>query len=243
MSKTVLWFVSAAYRRYEITRLCLAQRRELCDELAAHGIEAHGVIVADDENLDLARDYGFHALDRPNTVGRKVNDGIEYACREGGADYVAPVGSDDWMLASYVSQLPTERNLVHTSARLAIVSPDARQIAHVRPSTTDGYIPWLIPRRLLERCGFRPASDTRDRGIDGSIASGLRRRNPGLYITQLDVHPLQVVDFKSATVQVTDYAKLRRRKLFVREQRDPFRALAEAYPRSLVRQARLAYNR
>ena len=53
-----LYFITPAFRRYELTAVCLEQHQRVIDELAKSGIEAHQVVVADDENLDIARSRG-----------------------------------------------------------------------------------------------------------------------------------------------------------------------------------------
>src|SRR4051812_9717831 len=88
--------VIPAWRRYAVTRLCLAQKQHLVAALAARGITCHVVVVADDDNLDIAASYGFATVEQQNVLGRKVNDGFQH-CWERGADYVAFVGSDDWV--------------------------------------------------------------------------------------------------------------------------------------------------
>lgn len=52
-------FVTPAWKRYELTRLCLWQRRLACDSLFEAGIYATSVVIADDDNLDIAREFGF----------------------------------------------------------------------------------------------------------------------------------------------------------------------------------------
>ena len=73
-----LWLVSPAWRRFDVTRLALAERRWLCDELATRGITANSVIVADDENLDIAREYDFHTITMDNSdLGLRFNAGYK----------------------------------------------------------------------------------------------------------------------------------------------------------------------
>src|SRR3990167_7736133 len=118
-----VWFITACFGRFEITRLCLEQRALVLEEFRAMGYEAHCVVAGDDENLDIAREFEMIALDRPNRpLGRKVNDMIEYACREGEADFVVTLGSDDWCLASQFRDLPDDLT-VKASGHVAIVDP------------------------------------------------------------------------------------------------------------------------
>jgi hypothetical protein len=97
-----LWFIIPAYGRLELARVCLRQLRRTCDALTEHGIEATAVVIADDENLETARELGFGTTVQSNEfLGRKYNDGFQLACdpeyNPRPADYVMPYGTDDWI--------------------------------------------------------------------------------------------------------------------------------------------------
>src|SRR3990172_2234833 len=85
-------FNTPAYQRANVSRIVFAQRRRACDALIAAGHEATAFIVADDENLDLADEFGFQRVEHPNNyLGAKWNAGYR-AARD--FDYVMPLGSD-----------------------------------------------------------------------------------------------------------------------------------------------------
>lgn len=76
-----LWFVVPAHGRERLAAICLKQLRRTCDALSAEGIDATAVVIADDANLDTARELGFGTIERANDfVSAKYNDGIEFAC-------------------------------------------------------------------------------------------------------------------------------------------------------------------
>lgn len=105
-----IWFVTPAWQRYELSELCFDQRRHVIDSLAEQGIAAKCVVIADDGNLDLARDRGFEVVAQDNQwLGRKFNDGMEYAFRNG-ASRVVPIGSDSWIDPAYFMPM-TRRHL------------------------------------------------------------------------------------------------------------------------------------
>jgi len=107
---TKVCMVSPAFGRYEVTEMALKQRRWLCDTLlSTYGLEAYGVIVADDDNLDIAKAHGFDALEFPNDqgLGAKFNAGFQYAL-DTGADYIIHIGSDDWMHPDFFAPLPSQ---------------------------------------------------------------------------------------------------------------------------------------
>ena len=105
-----MWFVTPAWQRYELTAVCLRQRQWVIEQLADHGIEARCVVVADDENLDIARALGFDVVEQRNDrgLGRKFNDGYEHAARAG-ATWIVPIGSDSWIDPRYFLPAPAPR--------------------------------------------------------------------------------------------------------------------------------------
>jgi hypothetical protein len=239
-----LFLVTPVHGRETLTRLCLEQRLRAIAELRGLGVETRQVIVGCDGNLDAARELGFDVLDRPNVLGRKVNDGFEFACAEG-ADVVGYIGSDDWILPAYLAELPSDGDL-SVGAWETVVSPDGRRLV-VRVASASGSTPWLIPRGLLEPLGFRPSEDHRMSGIDGSIRRALngqrthprrrRRAEPGprVPLRRVDIDELQRVGFKGGVEQITPFERVvprARRRIF--RDAEPFQALADVYPPDLV---------
>jgi len=244
-----LVFVQAAWRRYEVTRLALAQRAHLCGELAGRGIEATAVIVADDDNLAIAAEFGFATVERDNAqLGRKFNDGLEHACVELEADYVVLIGSDDWMHIDLLDHLPlglapprvpsAESPVVFwndapeavTGREIALVDLEHGRMRRCRARGRYGVIPWVFPRAALEPSGFRPIKDALNIGIDGSLIAGLGVRPEWVFT---DPHDLCRVDFKSAT-NLNGYAKITGAIGYGEEEPDPWSLLAERYPTELV---------
>lgn len=247
-----VWLVSPAWRRFAVTRLALAQRAHLVTELAARGLEAHCVVVADDENLDIAREFGFETVEMNNRwLGRRFNAGYEYAARQG-ADYFVHIGSDDWVHPDVFGVLPyselaagdalptpelpvvvrSNAPAMVVGSEIAIVDLLGGRMRRCRTRGRTGVVPWILPRRLLERSGFRPIREDAERGIDGSLVCGLGLR-PNIVFH--DPHPLARVDFKSA-VNLTPYGALAH--LGRGRVEDPWPALAEIYPAELVELAR-----
>lgn len=246
-----LWLVSPAWRRYEVTRLALAQRAHLQGVLAGRGIDTRCVVVADDENLDVAAEYGFDALERPNEpLGRKFNDGIEWACLEGAADFVCVIGSDDWVHESVFDRLPetnpeppapTEDNpVVSWSDEPEALAGTVIAVVDVQSGRgrlrwwprREGVIPWVFPRAALEPSGFRPVKDNAARGIDGSLVAGLGIRPQWLFH---DPHEYARVDFKS-DVNLNTYAEIGATS-GVGDEHDAWGRLSELYPEPLVEMA------
>lgn len=184
------------------------------------------MIVADDANLEIAEEFGFIGIDQTNEyVGRKFNDGIEYACRALEADYVVLIGSDDWMHIDLFDRLPQDETTekwptddepfvtwspdtpeVITGREIALVDLETGRLQRCRARGRHGVIPWILPRKALEPSGFRPIRDDLNIGIDGSLIAGLNVAPEWVFS---DPHDLCRVDFKSA-VNLNSYEKITR---------------------------------
>lgn len=251
-----LVFVSAAWRRFGVTRLALAQREHLCGELAGRGIEATAVIVADDENLEIAAEHGFHALEQSNAeLGRKFNDGFEFAFNELDADMVVHIGSDNWVHPDVFDTLPLSQTEMHepteespvvswsdvpqvvAGTEMTIVDLVEGRMRLASHGSRRGVIPWIIPRRAMEPCGFRPIPDRMNIGLDYALVVGL-----GMHPEFVLVDPRDCarVDFKSE-VNLNSYAAISG-SIGVGDEESPWEILAEHYPAHLVEMAREAHE-
>lgn len=247
-----VWLISPAWRRYGVTELALSERRWLCDTLASRGVEANAVIVADDDNLDIARSFGFDTVEYPNDrgLGARFNVAFRHAYEQG-ADYVIHVGSDDWVHPDFFDPLPLEETFgqidfselagagtmtrkaaptVLTAARIGVVDLESGTGFVFNKRRPWGVIPWAIPRAVFDRDGTELCDPEFTRGIEGSMSSrwtvDYRAHDP---------HPFLAVDFKSDT-NVTDYMRLW--LLGLPQLPDVWAALAEHYPTRFVEQAR-----
>lgn len=224
----MIYFVTPAFRRYELSEVCFEQRRRVIDELADHDIEARCVVVADDRNLDIARDLGFDTVRQNNDwLGRKFNDGIEYAARHH-AEWIVPIGSDSWINPWYLMPLP-DSDLTRTSGLYAVV--ESHRMATLQVGAKNPAGPHMIHRDRLPH-NLRPARDELMRYVDSSTLAGLR----DLHWQHWDVHPLQYVGFRGQP-HLTPYDRLWR-AWGVRETTDPWTELAAHYPADLVERAR-----
>ncbi len=246
----MLWLVTPVHGREALTRVVFEQRARMLDELASLGewrVEARQLVVGDDGNLDTAREFGFHVLERPNVLGLRVNDGFEWAIREGGADFVAYCGSDDWHLAEFFTQLPGP-DFASTSWWQAFVHPRGNRLVTIRGNSPYGHAPWIIPRQLLESCAYRPAQDDAMSAVDGSIAEGIGRAvQKGLtdwherrlarkraFRFNMTADELRMVDFKAGGEQITPWERVVGVKRPRHYETDaPFEKLATRYPADL----------
>lgn len=249
-----VWLVSPAWQRYDVTRVVLAERRWLCDMLAARGLTANSVIVADDENLDIAEEFGFPTVEKDNSdLGERFNVGYRFAAEQG-ADVFVHIGSDDWVHPDAFDILRDTD--ISSDAPIKPLSPETQSvvwrrgpmvIAQRRLTLVDvangvaqrcfvhgrwGCIPWLIPRRAMESEGFAPIARGNMRGIDGALVRGLRTRPTWIF---QDAPDEWLVDWKT-TWNVTPYKGVAR-SLGVGDTDDPWEMLAEFYPPHLVRLA------
>ena len=247
MRKATFCFVVPAYRRFELTRVCLRQLMRTCDALSQYDIEATAVVVGDDQNLDFAEMLGFATVRRENQpLGRKFNDGIEYGASPEylGCDYVMPMGTDNWIDHELVlAQMPPEGMIgAHRLFTMIHESGDRSVPLNIHYDGGDGMR--TIPSYLLEPLRYRPAEEDRERAVDTSIWNRLGRvhggRPPFHYV---DVQPMQVVGFQSHEEQLNTYKTLREAFQVGPERADHWDKLCDHYPEESVADAREVYER
>jgi hypothetical protein len=226
--------VTPAWRRPEVTELCLAQRAYARDDLARSGIDLRCVVVADDENLEVAARHGFDTLDRDNTwLGAKVNDGFAYAV-SAGADFVAAVDSDSWVYPELLRQYSWSPEAVHTANNYAVVSGAKVRLFDVRHAF--GLGPMWLSSRLLATVRSRPAADDLRSGLSTSMWNRLLDANRGRLSWEFrNVDALQYLGLRSR-LQITNVEAIASRWP-VRDQADDWAAIGDlraVYPADLV---------
>lgn len=224
----MIFFVTPAWKRFDLTAVCLEQRHRVIAALAEQGIEARQVVIADDENLEIARGFDFDVLERDNSgLGRRVNDGYAYAAAEG-ATWMVFIGSDSWIDPAYLAPLPeASATVVRSSPAYCAVTPDRLALLRVtHPTNPAG--PHLFHRDLLARANFRPVADELMRHIDSRTNRVLAPFDWAFR----DVHPLQYIGFR-APPMITRYDSLWDR-WGVAEYSDPWTLLGERYDADLV---------
>lgn len=243
-----LFFVTPAYRRYEVSQVCFAHRAWCMEQMQAAGIDARCVVIADDENIDLAQEFGFDTVEHPKDrgyyarggrqfIGRKFNDGYEYAARQG-ADYVVPIGSDSWIHPSFFGSLPV-RAQVQTSSYYAIVNEDGDRLARLEIPVAGGVGPNVIPTFLMRKHNYRPIMERLVRGCDTSLMGAIGRR--GLSFKWVDIDPLQYFAFRVRGQQLNPFERLL--KYAVGYSDTPWEDLALLHPSELVYRGRAIYQR
>jgi len=228
-----VWFVIPAWRRPALSAVCFEQLASVIGTLRAAGVESEAVVIADDENLDVARSMDFQTLERDNSgLGRKFNDGQEYAGRQG-AEWIVPIGSDSFVDPAYFLPLP-KVEVTRTSGMYAMVT--ARRMAELKVGWI-GAGPRMYHRSVLEPTGFRPAPDHIMRTIDSHSVRGITRSlGHAIDWEWRDLHPLQYIGFRYPPY-ITGYGSLVR-TWGVRERANPWDRLAAVYPPDLVKRVR-----
>ncbi len=227
-----LWFVMPAYGRLSLTRVCLRQLRRTCDSLTENGIHASAVVIADDENLDTARDLGFATVERDNRfLSKKFNDGFQLACDPAfnprPADYAVPCGSDDWVDWRLFTNLPRP-GVVLGFQNVSFVREDGRELASRVIGYQGGCGIRVYHRKTLKTLGYRPADEDRKSACDTSILVNVIRLNPRVRVIHGASDPRQIVDWKSPDMQLNSYGALMGHR--GRVQGDPFEILAGRFP-------------
>jgi hypothetical protein len=208
-------------------------------------VRASAVVVADDENLDTARDLGFAWVERDNRfTSRKFNDGIQLACdrryNPHPVDYVVPVGSDDWVDWRLFHNLPRAHTMVGFQ-RMAFVREDGAELTVRKINSEGGAGIRIWPRHLFKALGYRPADEDRKRGCDTSILVNTRRAvGDALRVEHRDLDPLQIVDWKTAGANLNPYETLARHRAELT--RDPFQVLRGRYPDDALDEMAMHYG-
>ncbi len=226
LTKSLL-FITPAWKRFELTRLCLWQRRIACDTLATHGVDATCVVIANDKNLSIAREFGFETINAPNDyLSRRFNDGYQYA-GENAFDYVCPIGSDSWIDPRLLTVLPRP-DVMQISRHYALVREDGEAITPLRLQGRYGFACFVLPTRMLEQRSYRPCPEDLQSGCDGALFRGFKQ----LFVIRRELGPLDIVAFRSP-IQITPYERLVKRHRGV-ERPEPWLWLRKRYPAELV---------
>jgi hypothetical protein len=239
--------VIPAHGRHALTAICLKQLRRTCDELVANGIEASAVVIACDENLDTAREFGFATVERKNQfLSQRFNDGFQLACdpeiNPRPADYAVPCGSDDWVDAPLFFDLPPKDTMVGFQ-QISFVPPRGDEISFVRVNYQGGAGIRIYPREVLAKVNYRPADEDRYSGCDTSTLLNLRHAWRGaLKVVHPDSDARQIVDWKSPDEQLTAYETIIPRYPSVTK-KDPFRVLSKIYPAEALAEMQAHYSR
>jgi len=241
---TTLAFVVPTFRRFDLTRVCLTQLRWTCDELERrYGIKSTAVVVGDDSSLDVAQLLGFATVTQDNAqLGRKWNDGIEYAGKYLGVEYIVPFGTDNWIDPALIGlYLPDDGELtVHRIFTMVHQSGDRLATCRVSYDGGDGIR--TMPSALLEVLDFRPCDEDRQRATDTSMRDRLGRRlgkKPPYHYC--DLHPFQIVSFQSDEQQLNVYDDLYT-AFGTWESPDPWMWLATAYDEASIDAVRQVYD-
>ena len=237
---TSVAFVSPAHGRFAVTELVLAQRERLTRELARRGTDAVSLIVACDDNLDIARRYGSLTLEAPNLpLGGKCNLGLRHAATL--ADYVVWVGSDDWIHPDVFDtvQPPDPRGVatIYAGHGLALVDMQTGTLQRISSPSKYGAIPWTIDSRLLRTTRTQgPIQPDLRRGLDGALIRGLRLARIPFRWEFGDPHDFRAVDFKTRE-NITPYRCIAK-NLAVGEPEPAWETLAGWFDADLIEQAR-----
>lgn len=187
VEKPAVWLIAPAHGRLQLSEVTMGQWATL----TVPGIDIRVVVVADDENLDLARGYGFDVLERPNyELGRRYNDGFQYAY-EHGADFAADAGTRNLIHPDLLAAIPWDDRF-HSGNLYSLVRGD---ISVFDCRNVFGRGPLFIPRRILAVFP-RPTDEDARQLILHTACTRIQTRFP-LDIRFTNVHDFQYVGLTS----------------------------------------------
>lgn len=244
-----LCLVIPAWNRFELTEICLRQKQTL--QGAIPGLDVQVVVVADDENLDIARGLGFSAIERDNDegLGTKYNDGYEWAARQG-FDYVGAHGSDMWMLPDLLATLPAgvpRSGSALASRMLTVVHHRGDVRLEIRVPDEFPFGSAIYPMAALESTGYRPCAEGIRSGCDTSTRRAIARRHYRenhryLRMVYTEHTQFELINFQSRNTQLTDWDRLRERLGGQLVKHTLYEELGRFYPPQLVRDVHAYYH-
>lgn len=186
-----LGLVIPAWRRPDVTRLCLAQKLSLAEALTSRGVGLEVVVVADDENVEIASEFDFEAIYLDNRLGAKINAGFSMLA-DMDCTHIAFAGSDSW----------THQDVVDLDERITCGSTMCHvdlygQRVRLQSVQRDFATPWIFPREILEEREFVPLDDDLMRGVERALVDSLALRDRRW--RSIDPDPLCRVEIKTST--------------------------------------------
>lgn len=252
-----VFLVCPAYRRTNLSSIVFDQWLWAKDKLSRHGVCLEVVVIANDKNLDLARDRGFFFLSQENLLGKKFNDGFE-AAYSLGADYICPRGSDDWIHPDYIlgslvagyaeehnlptpkHDLPGEYPMIITSSKMAWVNENASRIKEMDIGFSGrGCGPYLIPRRFFQE-NQRPLDNRSMRKIDNEYTTYFEKYHQPEWCFY-DLGYGYSVDFKTPASNIWPYSSTND-KISTKEHSSVWSYLKKYYPEDLCKSMQSFYS-
>lgn len=187
----------------------------------------HALIEPGPENRAVARrDIRLLRRLRPSVAP----DAWKLPGHIGEADYVMPIGSDDWIDWRIIPDVLPEPDEVVGFQHISFVNEDASEMAKTFLNYAGGCGMRIYPRQLLEPLGFRPAEEDRYRGCDTSILTNVRLAHPTVKVMHVATDPRQIVDWKTPGEQLNGYSQVARRHFRDSDMSEPFSDLAGVFP-------------
>lgn len=246
-----LWFVMPVFGRTRLASICVRQLRRTCDGLADRGVQSTAVLIGGRRDLsEISRLagglQGFGWILRNNrSVSRKFNDGFELACSPDvngqAADYVVPIGSDDWVHHDALMPLP-DVCTVRGFQAISIVDEDGGAMVGRTIGVQGGWGVRVYPRDLLRPLAYRPAEEDRRMGCDMSTFVNVRKATPAMRVMHAAIDPRLVVDWKTDGEQIHPSDSLYRMRP-AGDVADPFEALAGVFPDESLAEMAAHYGR
>lgn len=200
-----LWFITPVYRRFELTAICLEQRARA---LRALDIEAHCVVIGDDENLAVAEGLGLDTVVHQNRfLGQKFNAGYKHAL-ERGATHCMAIGSDSWLHESGLNQVDWNEHQGYGLVGLSSFHPLGEERIDLAVARASGFgVGMVYPAHALTRYPEGPCYPYKSDGCDSSTWARCGRGK--LQFRFINLPPYSFTNFHSQGESVTDYGLVR----------------------------------
>jgi hypothetical protein len=242
-----IWIVVPAWRRYNVSEVVFEELNWLKKQVSKK-IKLEVVVIADDENLNLAIKNKFRTIKSPNNyLGKKFNDGYEYAFKNG-ADVVLPSGSDSFIHPDIFKGKElinwNKQKIIYYSTIHAMVNENGTRLGIVQIPNKKGMYNkgalWFYPKSLMVSSNFRPCDEKINSSCDKSTIINLIKNNKSINFKSINYNNLQYLALKNNKIQIWKYKLYKDR--FIEEFSEPYIQIANYYNKDLSEKVRGLYK-
>tara|TARA_Y100000034_G_scaffold104801_1_gene131621 strand:- start:741 stop:1475 length:735 start_codon:yes stop_codon:yes gene_type:complete len=241
-----IFIITPVWKRCKITKIIFYNFYRIKNSLEGH-IDLNFVVIGDDANLDIAKEYNFFTLKQNNDyLGRKFNDGFEFSIKNG-ADAVVPVGSDSLITDSIIksgSLLSSRGNIVF-STKHSLLNETGKKIgcintASLNKNQNKGAL-WFYGRKLLSKVNGRPCDDFKKSSCDRSTIENLIKANKNIVFKENNQSYYEHLAIKNKKVQIWKYNDYIRQ--FVKEDSDVSKIIKRHYGTTVLNRVNKYHGR
>ena len=210
INKKVVTIITPAWKRYEVSNIVFQNFYNLQKKLRKE-INLKVIIISDDENLNIAKKFGFITVETDNEfLGRRFNNGFEKAI-EIGSDFVLPVGSDSLITKNIILsgvKLSNSNSLVFSTMH-SMLNEAGNKIGCINTASgsenqNKGAL-WFYNRESIINAGKRPCKNNINSSCDRHTINSILEHNKNINFKINNISYFQHLAIKSKDIQIWKY--------------------------------------